>query len=83
MNVAIPAEYEGFVQSVVTSGTFHDPAEVVGEALRLLKKREDLRREVQAGVEQLDQGEYREYDEHSFREFLDDVEARQRDLTEP
>lgn len=57
MNVAIPAEYEGFVQSVVTSGTFHDPTEVVGEALRLLKKREELRRDVNAGIEQLEQGQ--------------------------
>jgi putative addiction module CopG family antidote len=56
MTVAIPPEYEGFVESVVTSGTYHDPAEVVGEALRLLKRREELRRDVNAGIDQLEQG---------------------------
>ena len=36
IQVAIPAELEPFVQGVVRSGSYHDPAEVVGEASRCL-----------------------------------------------
>jgi len=78
MDVAIPAELEPFVRSVISSGTYDDAEQVVGEALRLLEKREQLRREVQAGVEQLNRGEYAEYDEHSFGQFLEDVRTEQR-----
>lgn len=79
MNVPIPAEFQEFVQSIIRSGSYQTEAEVVGEALRLLSKREELRREVHAGVEQLDRGEYTEYDEDSLPQFLADIEARQRE----
>ena len=75
IHVAIPAELELFVQGVVRSGSYHDPAEVVGEALRLLARREQLLHDVKAGVEQLDRGEYTEYGEDSCQEFLADVET--------
>lgn len=77
MNVAIPAELEQFVENVIRSGSFADPAEVVAEALRLLEKREHLRRGIRAGVEQLDRGQYTEYDENSVREFLKDIEGEE------
>ena len=79
MNVSIPVELEEFVQAVIERGTYQSEAEVVSEALRLLKKREQLRQAVRGGVEQLDRGEYSEYDENSLPEFLADVEARQRE----
>jgi len=63
MNVPIPAEFQEFVDDVIRSGNFHSEAEVVSEALRLLRKREQLRREVNAGIEQLDEGEGIEGDE--------------------
>lgn len=78
MNVPIPAEFQEFVQSIIRTGNYQSEAEVVGEALRLLRKREELRCEVDAGVEQLDRGEYTEYDEDSLPRFLADIEARQR-----
>ena len=34
IHVDIPAELELFVQGVVRDGSYHNPAEVVGEALR-------------------------------------------------
>ena len=79
MNVPIPAEFQEFVQSIIRTGNYQSEAEVVGEALRLLKKREQLRCEVNAGVEQLDRGEYTEYDEDSLPRFLADIEARQKE----
>jgi putative addiction module CopG family antidote len=77
IHVSIPTEYEPFVEGVVQQGTYHNPTEVVGEALRLLARREQLLRDVKAGVEQLDRGEYSEYGEGSEQEFLADIAAEE------
>jgi antitoxin ParD1/3/4 len=77
IHVAIPAELELFVQGVVRNGSYHDPAEVVGEALRLLARREQLLHDVKAGVEQLDRGEYTEYGVDSQQEFLADIRTEE------
>lgn len=78
MIVSIPTELEPFVLGVVESGSYHNPAEVVGEALRLLARREQLTRDVQAGIEQLQGGQYREYEGDSREAFLADIEAEER-----
>ena len=57
MNVSLPADLENFVQSLVLSGSYPGPDEVVGEALLMFKRREELRREIQVGIDQLDRGE--------------------------
>jgi putative addiction module CopG family antidote len=77
IHVSIPTEFEPFVEGVVQQGTYHDPTEVVGEALRLLARREQLLRDVKAGVAQLDRGEYSEYAEGSEQEFLADIAAEE------
>ena len=77
IHVPIPAELEPFVQGIVQSGRCQNPAEVVGEALRLLARREQLLHDVKAGVEQLDRGEYTEYGEDSREEFLADIKAEE------
>jgi putative addiction module CopG family antidote len=77
INVSIPTELEPFVEGAVQQGTYHDPAEVVAEALRLLARREQLLRDVKAGVEQLDRGEYLEYEEGSEQKFLADIAAEE------
>lgn len=56
MNIAIPTDLEQFVQDAVSTGTYRDAAEVVGEGLRLLARREQFRRDADAGAEQLEQG---------------------------
>ena len=83
IHVAIPAELELFVQGVVRSGSYHDPAEVVGEALRLLARREQLLHDVKAGIEQLDRGEYTEYGEGSCQDFLTNIEAEEQSRFPP
>jgi len=57
IDVSIPAEFEPFVQHAVQSGEFRSPAEVVAEGLRLLTKRDQVRKEIQVGLDQLDGGE--------------------------
>ena len=73
MAVQITPELEALVQEILSEGLFQDEAEVLREALRLLQKRQQLLRDVNAGVAQLDQGRSSEYNEDSLEQFLDDV----------
>jgi antitoxin ParD1/3/4 len=57
MNVSLPPDLESFVQNLVLSGSYSGPDEVVGEALLRFKRQEELRREIQKGIGQLDRGE--------------------------
>jgi len=75
MNVSIPADLESFVQNLVLSGSYPGPDEVVGKALQMLKRHEELRREIQVVSDQFDRGEFTEYDERSFQRFNDDIKA--------
>ena len=79
MNVPVPLALEQFVESAVSSGRYRSAAEVVTDALQLLQRRERLRREVAAGIEQLDRGQYTEYDEDGFEQFANDIEAERQE----
>jgi antitoxin ParD1/3/4 len=57
MNISLSADLENFVQNLVLSGSYPGPDEVVGKALLMLKRHEELRREIQLGIDQLDRGE--------------------------
>jgi antitoxin ParD1/3/4 len=57
MNIEIPSEFGPFVQQMISSGNFRDEKEMLIEGLRLLKSRERLREEVNAGIEQLESGQ--------------------------
>src|SRR5436309_8143952 len=69
MNVSLTPELERLVNERVESGLYQTASEVVREALRLLKERdqarEQLRADVQAGFDQLARGEGRAYDKIS------------------
>lgn len=70
MNVSLTPELENLVQEKVKSGNYNSASEVIREALRLLKeqdqlreiRREEVRREVMKGVEQIKKGEFTSYD---------------------
>lgn len=65
MNVSLTPELEGLIREKVESGMYQTASEVVREGLRLLRDRdedrqqrlEDLRREIQIGVDEADRGE--------------------------
>lgn len=65
MNVSLTPELEQFVQSKVESGMYYSASEVIREGLRMLQEREmlkqiqieELRKEIQKGIEQADRGE--------------------------
>jgi antitoxin ParD1/3/4 len=66
MDVSLTGELENFVNERVQSGLNNSPSEVILESLRLLQKqdelkrirRDELRREIMIGVEQIRNGEY-------------------------
>ena len=65
MNVSLTPELEKVITDRVASGRYHSASEVVREALRLLEQQdelyqarlEQLRKEIDIGIEQLDRGE--------------------------
>ena len=63
MNVSLTPQLESLVRQKVESGLYLSSSEVIREALRLLEerdqfqalKKEELRREIKAGIEDLEQ----------------------------
>jgi antitoxin ParD1/3/4 len=67
MSSAIAPEIVAKVQSFVQSGAYANESEVLGEALQLLERRDQLRALVKVGLDELDRGE-RLNGEEVFRE---------------
>lgn len=83
MEVALSPDLEELIAEQVASGHYPNPGEVVREALRLLQEQlvlreHALRRDVRAGLEALDQGDFDEYDAGDIRSLADDIKARGR-----
>ncbi len=57
MTSKIPVDCLPFVQRMVADGRFLHEDDVVAEGLRLLQARENLRDEIQKGLDQLDAGQ--------------------------
>jgi antitoxin ParD1/3/4 len=79
MNVSLTPELERVVNEKVESGMYQTASEVVREALRLLKERDDererIRADVQAGFEQLSRVQGRAYNKASGPQLADRVKT--------
>lgn len=71
MSGNISPENEQFIQHVVETGVYHSREEVLDEALLLLRRQEDLRREVNLGIEQIQRGDYAPLDMEAVKVKLD------------
>ena len=84
MNVSLTPDLEEFVAQKVKSGLYNSASEVVREGLRLVHeqdqlhslKLENLRKEIQIGIDQLERGESHTYS--SARELIDEIKAEGR-----
>jgi hypothetical protein len=56
MSTDISPENEHFLEHVVAVGMFQDRGQAINAAIDLLKRRAELIRDVDAGIEQLEQG---------------------------
>jgi antitoxin ParD1/3/4 len=85
MEITLTPELEKFISRKIKSGTFSSPNEAVNELLRRRfeaeeadrrAKKEDLRREIQKGIDAIREGNFKSYD--SADEMIEDVikEAR-------
>lgn len=71
MNISLTPELEEVIKQKVASGMYHSASEVIREALRLLKERdehhqmriEQLRRDLQIGLDQIARGEVHDGEE--------------------
>jgi antitoxin ParD1/3/4 len=86
MSVSLTPELEQIINTKVESGRYLSASHVVREALRLLEERdrthgtrlEELRKEIQVGIDQADRGELGPLDVHGT---LAKVRARRRNGT--
>ncbi len=83
MNVVLNPASEQIVTEKLRSGLYEDPGAVIEDALRLLKQRDEqklgaLRKDLQHAAEQLESGEFTEYDEQSIQDLFDEVSAEGR-----
>ena len=82
MNISLTPELEQLVNDKVKTGLYQTASEVIREGLRLLRERdqrvEALRRDVRAGLEAVERGEFSEHDESNIKELADRVKARGR-----
>jgi len=82
VNVSLTPELERLINDKVETGSYQTASEVVREALRLLKHRDEglvqLRREIQAGLDQVARGESTAHDRPSLSKLTARVKARGR-----
>lgn len=84
MNISLTPELNGFVTEKVQSGSYSSVSEVIREGLRLLKQQdelkllrlEQLKREIEVGIEQLDGGKGKTFESASA--LIDQVKAEGR-----
>ena len=82
MSTEISADNERYLEQAIAGGVYRDRAQAIDEALVLLKRRDQLRSDVRAGMEQADCGMLLEADA-VFERLLDrarqiEAEARAR-----
>ena len=84
--IPLTPELQQLVEQGLASGNYGSRDELLLEAVRLLarrdQQREELRRQIQIGCDQLDRGEYTEYDEEGLREQFEQLKARVRQRIE-
>jgi len=82
VNVSLTPELERLINDKVEAGSYQTASEVVREALRLLKLRDEglvqLRRDIQAGFDQIERGEFSDYTPRSESKLASIVKARGR-----
>ena len=86
MNVSLTPELENLVNEKVKSGLYNSASEVIREGLRLLQeqdllkeiRRNELRREIMLGVEQIRNGEYVEVKASEMDAFAEKLIAEAR-----
>ena len=83
-NISLTPEQDAFIEEAVRSGEYQNASEAVRDALRALQQRrredalklEALRRQIDAGIEALDRGEFIEVADSELEAYLEGLSAR-------
>ena len=73
MTIQLTPEQSKSIETLVQTGAYRDDKQVIDEAIRLLVQREQLRVEIQRGIDDLEQGRYRDYAEDELDLLMDDI----------
>ncbi len=84
MEITLSPEFESYVDELIAAGKYATKDEALTDGLRALRERqelsgaelEDLRREIQVGIDAIDRGEYEEFDETNIHKLAEDVHRR-------
>ena len=57
MNIDLPADASQFIEGLVASGEYKSAQEAVADGVRLLMSRQQLRADIQNGIDELNAGE--------------------------
>jgi Arc/MetJ-type ribon-helix-helix transcriptional regulator len=78
---SISPDNEQFLDQAIADGRFANRSEALDVAIRLLRRREELIRAVNAGVDQLNEGRYTEYGDADLERFVADIKAKAAEMT--
>ena len=78
MSTAMSPENERFLAEAVAAGQFRDRAEALDAAVALLRARQDLLAHIDAGLSDLEQGRFTNYDRESLGLRFDQLAQRAR-----
>ena len=78
MQFAATPDNERFLHEQVAAGAFASPDEALNEAVRLLERRDRLRREIDEGIVDLEEGRFVELDSGGLQALFDRLRARAR-----
>ena len=82
MQIVLTSGVEQLLRNQLATGRYHSENEVLLEAVQLLTARdrrlEELRSQVQIGRDQIDRGEYTEFDEAGMHQFFIGLQERGR-----
>lgn len=82
MSSDLSPENEQFINAEIARGLYRDRTEAVDAAVALLRQKEELLARINRGREQLDSGQYTDYDDRSFRDRFDELGRRIEKRTE-
>ena len=62
MDVQIPQEQQAIIEGLIATGRYASAQEAISEGIRLLASTEQLRQEIQVGIDQADSGDLHAHD---------------------
>jgi Arc/MetJ-type ribon-helix-helix transcriptional regulator len=75
MTLELTPEQIASIQAFVRTGAYRNEVDVIDQALKSLLERDQLRRKIQEGIDDLENGRYKEYGENDLDQFMADIEA--------